>query len=104
MQANTQVASKVSYTLCLLPAGLPATWSQPLPSKASPKASPQSSWALRALKQNSSKQTQMLEALLRQHLQNQLLLAGNPVVVPVLGHHCVFRLKITISELVAVCS
>lgn len=74
--------------------GLPATCSQVLTARASPKASPQSGWALRALKLNSAKQTQMLEALLKQHLQKQLLLAGNPVIVPVLGHHCVFRLKL----------
>lgn len=62
------------------------------PAKAATKAaSPASSWALRALKQNSSKQTHMLEGLLKQHLQKQVLLTGNPVVVPVLGHHCVFR-------------
>lgn len=73
--------------------GLPATCSQASSSKASPKASPQSSWALRALKQSSPKQTQMLQALLKQHLQKQLLLAGNPVMVPVLGHKCVFRLE-----------
>ena len=74
------------------PAGLPAACTQASPSKASPAAaSPQSSWALRALKQNSPKQTDMLEALLKQHLQKQMLLAGNPVIVPVLGHKCAFR-------------
>ena len=76
---------------CLL-TGLPVTVNQASPAKAAAKAaSPASGWALRALKQNSSKQTQMLEALLKQHLQKQLLLTGNPVVVPVLGHQCVFR-------------
>lgn len=76
---------------CLL-TGLPATVNQASPAKAAAKAaSPAAGWALRALKQNSSKQTQMLEVLLKQHLQKQLLLTGNPVVVPVLGHQCVFR-------------
>ncbi len=75
-----------------LPAGLPAVVIQASSAKAATKAtSPASSWALRALKQNSSKQTHMLESLLMQHLQKQLLLTGNPMVVPVLGHCCVFR-------------
>ena len=90
-QHHRMQAQSVTPYACV-PAGLPATWKQALPSKPSPKASPQTSWALRALKQSSSKQTQMLESLLKQHLQKQLLLAGNPVVVPVLGHQCVFRL------------
>ena len=73
-------------------AGLPAVVLQASPAKAATKAmSPASSWALRALKQNSSKQTHMLESLLMQHLQKQLLLTGNPIIVPVLGHCCVFR-------------
>lgn len=77
----------------VLTAGLPAVVIQASPAKAATKAtSPASSWALRALKQNSSKQTHMLESLLMQHLQKQLLLTGNPIVVPVLGHCCVFRL------------
>lgn len=65
---------------------------QGTPNKSTPRsASPQGSWALRALKQSSAKQTDMLQSLLAQHLQGQALLAGNPVVVPALGHHCIFR-------------
>jgi len=79
------------FDVCLhLLAGLPAAVSSP-GNSAAKAASPATSWALRALKQNSSKQTHMLEALLMQHLQKQLLLVGNPVIVPVLGHQCVFR-------------
>lgn len=72
--------------------GLPAALPQGTPSKPSPStASPQSSWALRALKQNSAKQTDMLQSVLAKHLQGHALLAGNPVLVPVLGHNCIFR-------------
>ena len=92
------VCHPAAHTVCiwlyttLLPAGLPAVVIQASPAKAATKAtSPASSWALRALKQNSSKQTHMLESLLMQHLQKQLLLTGNPIIVPVLGHCCVFR-------------
>ena len=46
---------------------------------------------MRALKHSSTKQTEMLETLLHQHLQNQLLLSGNPVIAPVLGHQIMFR-------------
>ncbi|DBA80088.1 TPA: hypothetical protein ACH3X2_007576 [Trebouxia sp. C0005] len=79
--------------------GLPAVVLQASPAKAVTRAtSPASSWALRALKQNSSKQTHMLESLLMQHLQKQLLLTGNPIIVPVLGHCCVFRVEHIISD------
>ncbi|KAL0025898.1 hypothetical protein WJX77_000494 [Trebouxia sp. C0004] len=79
--------------------GLPAVVLQQSAAKAATKAtSPASSWALRALKQNSSKQTHMLESLLMQHLQKQLLLPGNPIIVPVLGHCCVYRVEHIISD------
>ena len=43
----------------------------------------------------------MLQVLLKQHLQKQLLLAGNPVVVPVLGQQCVFRQETTLLQVIA---
>ena len=72
--------------------GLPAAVVPASPSKqASPARSPNSAWALRALKQGSAQQAAMLQSLLDRHLQGQLLLAGNPVLVPVLGHNVLFR-------------
>ena len=92
LQINNLLFQAFDQEKMLCVTGSPAAVTQLSPAKSDKKAaSPGSSWALRALKQSSTKQTQMLEALLHQQLQKQLLCSSNPVMIPVPGHQVMFR-------------